>query len=137
MYYYNPKIYNPAPVLYNISKIPSHKYEMYTKITKGPFAPYADRDKALNSRWTGICRFWENGELYSANHIAINAFKPVPSGEVQTHFGINWDTYYADDKETLMKYLAQRYETVFGAEPTYDETIGLWSIQIHYDGRCR
>ena len=137
MYYYSPKIYKPEPILTCITPVPANKYEMYSKITKEPFAPYPDKESALNSRWTGHCRFWEEGKMYEASHIAMNAWLPVQPGEVHPHFGINWDTYFADDKDTLMSYLNERYKTIFGAEPRYDEQTGLWSIQVHYDGRCR
>lgn len=135
--FYNPKVYTPKPLLTNIELVPENKHEMYLKITHEAFQVRPDKETALSSKWTGLCRFWDNGQMYTAHHIAVNNWQPVPEGEVACWPGINWDTYYADDRQNLLSYLNNRYTALFGAEPRYDDEIGLWHIQVHYDGRCR
>jgi hypothetical protein len=133
--YYNPKLEPPKAHFYSINKVAPNWVEAISKIESGPFKPYDSYKEALNSNWTGKLRWWQDGVMYEGSHLPAKAYKPLVG--VQCEFGINWDTYYACDANELMTAVKTKYPQVFGAEPTYNEKLGIYSIQVHYDGRCR
>jgi hypothetical protein len=132
--FYNPKLEPPKGRFYNITEVEPKWAELYAKQT-GPFAPYPTYEEAVNCRWTGPVRFYRDGKMYQGSHVAANHYKPLVG--VQCETGINWDTWYACDLDELMNFLHTKYTCLFGEKPRYDEEFAVWSIQVHYDGRCR
>lgn len=136
MTYYNPKLDPPKARFYNIHEVEPRWAELYAKQTKGPFAPFATYEDALNSNWTGPLKWYDNGVMYEGSHVAANSYKPLYG--VQCLPGINWDTYEACDPDELMQYVRSKYTKLDGdCNPHYNEEFATWSIQVHYDGRCR
>lgn len=136
MTYYNPKLKPPKARFYGISEVDPRLSELYAKQTKPPFAPYKSYEDALNSNWTGPLRWYENGKMYTGSHVPASAYKPLYG--VQCLPGINWDTYESCDPVELMDYVKAKYTEIWGEiQPRYSEEFGTYSIQVHYDGRCR
>lgn len=133
--YYNPQFEAPKARFYGISKVEPKWVEAITKIKTGPFAAFQSYEEALNSNYTGKLRWWQNGVMYEGSHVPASYYKPCVG--VQHEFGINWDTWYACDVDILMDTLKTKYNNLYDAEPKYSEEFGVWSIQVHYDGRCR
>lgn len=137
MTYYNPALPAPKARFYNITRVDAPWFSFYQKQTREPFKPYACYEDALNSRWTGPLRWYdEDGAMYQGSHVPATAYQPLHG--VQCLPGINWDTYEACDPEELMAYVRTKYTELWGdVNPRYNEEFAVWSIQVHYDGRCR
>lgn len=134
--FYNPNLEAPKARFYNIREVEPHWAEFYAKQTKIPFAPYNTYEEALNSNWSGTLRFYQDGKMYEGGHVPTTAYKPLYG--VQREPGINWDTWCACDPEELMAGIKTRYTQLWGdTNPRYNEEFAIWSIQVHYDGRCR
>lgn len=133
--FYNPKLEAPKARFYNIHKVDEELTKVYSKITEGPFAPFASYEEALESNRTGPLCFWKDGILYRGSHVAANNYKPLEG--VQCEPGINWDTWFACDCDELMNTLRTKYTNIYGEKPRYNEEFGIWQVQVHYDGRCR
>ena len=133
--FYNPNLEPPKAKFGTIREVEPQWAEHYAKIDKYPFKPYPTYEEALNSNWSGTLRFYKDGIMYQGSHTPASAYKPCIG--VQCWPGINWDTYFACDKEELMEYLKTKYTELYGEHARYNEEFGVWSIQVHYDGRCR
>ena len=96
--------------------------------------PYATREDALSETSSCGVFFYENGILYKAMRTGAWQYKPCE--DVECNFGINWHTYYAKTADRLREYLTERYDTLYNFTPTLN-SLGLYEIQVHYDGRCR
>ncbi len=130
--YYNPNFERPKARITGIEELEQPWAALYAKNPEYVYASYED---ALASNVAGVVHFWKDGVIYEGHCTADWCFKPCEG--VECNGGINWDSYYACDPLELMEYLKQHYKTIFGAEPRYSEEFGVWSIQVHYDGRCR
>ena len=127
--FYNPKTHeHPGTILTNI--IVADANDPWLKFEK----PYPSREDALKESSSANIYFYENDVIYEAHR--IGAWEWIACTEVCCDGGINWDTYYAPTKEMLKEYLELRYKQLKYFEPELTQ-YGLYTIQVHYDGRCR
>ena len=135
MQYYNPELFTPKKTLERVHLAnPTDRWTAaYLKIRK----VYPSREAVLAENINANVFFYENGKLYEAELIPEWYYKPCTSVEIDG--GINWNTYYSPDLDTLKNYLADRGADVTELKSValYDAKYGLYEVQMHYSGRLR
>lgn len=135
MQYYNPKVFTPKKTLEHIHLVdPTDRWTIaHLKIRK----PYATCEAALAENTQAQIYVYENGKLYEAERMPEWYYKPCANIEIGG--GINWNTYYSPDLNTLKNYLSNIGADVTELESIalYDAKYGLYEVQMHYSGRLR
>lgn len=133
--YYNPDIFTPKKHLEWIKA--ADLTDRFTEFRLRTRKPYATREDALKESLWGNVYFYENGVVYSATLVPEWAYKPCV--ELQCECGINWNTYYATNRNTLKTYLSDHGADCewFDSVVRHDPKLGTYSVQVHYDGRIR
>lgn len=96
------------------------------------------REAAMVKKYAGSVYWRENGKAYSGHLRQPWEFQPVEKAD--NEWGINWGDCYAVSVDALVEYIKKSFpEADEAAIRKYAQATdyGLYTVQVHYDGRVR
>ena len=134
--YYNPKVFTPKKSLKWIMAVdPTNSV---TKLQLRTRTPYANRKEALANNFSGSVFFYENGRLYLAELVPKWVYKPC---NIMQHEGSTncWEICYAcklDDFKPYIECLGGNCDNLESVAK-YNAELGVYSVEVYYNGRIR
>ena len=126
----------PARILTGIQEVSEDDVFFAWAVRRGDV--YETREAAMTDKCAGSVYWRENGKAYSGYLRQPWEFKPVENAD--NEWGINWGDCYAVSVDALVAYIKKSFpEADEAAIRKYAQATeyGLYTVQVHYDGRVR